>query len=307
MAVQVLNVVVATLALFASRVGALSTGTGSCAAGTTAVLGGHAAATTTGPLADQGVTFTVGATVLTAGGTTNVAVGTDLQWSVDAAQSAMKGIFVRVEMASDDFTHTGDATVKASALCDAFPGVIGLDHVAGQVTKTTVTGTTNFASAGTATVDVTALFGLTAWAHSSFTLNVEAATVPVDTPVQAPVDTPVDAPVAEPVDTPVEAPVPTPVTVDAPVADVPTADGECPEGKGNGKKGEGKEKGKGGDDTSEGKGKEKKGKKEKKCKKTPKEPKTPKAGKGGEVKGGKGDEGESGKGKGGDESVRRRK
>lgn len=294
MAVQVLNVVVATLALFASRVDALSTGTGSCAAGTTAVLGGHAAATTTGPLADQGVTFTVGGTVLTAGGTTNVAVGTDLQWSVDAAQSPMKGIFVRVEMASGDFTHTGDATVKASALCDAFPGVIGLDHVAGQVTKTTVTGTTNFASAGTATVDVTALFGLTAWAHSSFTLNVEAATVPVDTPVEAPVDTPVDAPVAEPVDTPVEAPVPTPVTVDAPVADVPTADGECPEGKG-----EGKEKGK--------KGKEKKGKKEKKCKKTPKEPKTPKAGKGGEVKGGKGDEGESGKGKGGDESVRRRK
>ena len=305
MTVNVLKVAVVALASFSSSVGAFSTaGAGSCGAGDTSINNAVASnvhiTSTSGPLAAAGVTFSVAGAQLTAGTPATVAAGTDLAWSVDASGAGYEGIFVRVE-AAGDFTHVGDpAFVDDALLCASIAGVLGVDHFNKDL-KTSVTGTTNFDAAGTATVDVVVVFSLTQWAHSTFSLTVEAATGDTPAPVDAgatpaPVDSgvtpaPVDSGVTPaPVDsglTPAPTPVavPSPVT-DPPTADVPTADGECPEGKGKGKDKD-KGKGKGDYDSGKGKGMGKKDGKMMKCKKekTPKEPKTPKAGKGGKEKG----------------------
>jgi hypothetical protein len=292
-------VVVVAIATLISNVAANSSGTGSCLAGIAAIeaIGSPHIITATKPgmktsLVDAGVTFSINGNPLTADISTSFPVGTALSWSVDASATPYKGIFVRVEKASDDFTHVGDAAlVKDTALCSSSTGVVGVDHI-NSATKTQVTGTTNFATSGSAVVDITVVFDNIAsstYAFSSFQLNLEdgAAPVPVSVTVPTPVVAPVpgavpttDPPVAVP--TPVEAPVevvPTPV-VETPTVDPPT-DGECPEsGKGKGKGGKG-------DDTDEsGKGKGMSGMmmggmkcKKGKESKEPKEPKTPKAGK----------------------------
>jgi hypothetical protein len=313
MTVRILKIVAVALATLSASVGANSTGAGSCGAGDTsinnALAGNVHVASTNGPLSGVGVSFSIGGTALTAGSTTSFPAGTDLDWSVDAAQSPFEGILVRVA-ASGSFTHVGDpALVDTAVACAGLSGVQGVDHF-NKNAKTSVTGTTNFDAAGTVTVDIVVVLSLSQWASSSYTLSIESAAAPVDVPVDTPVDVPVDTPVETPapvdtpvetptpgvetpapVDTPVDTPAPTPVSVPAPVADVPTdeaptADGECPEGKG--KKGKSnKGEGKGGMSKKDGK--------MMKCKKTPKEPKTPKAGKGGKGKGSD------------DDAVRRRK
>jgi hypothetical protein len=319
MTVQILKVVALALASFSIQVDALATGIVSCGAGDTAIntAGSSHIGTgfTSGALSDIGVTFSIDGVALTAGSTTPVSVGAELAWSV-AAQSAYKGILVRVETPGAFTLVSGDATMDAATPCTGTAQ--GLDHVS-SAAKTSNSGTMTFDAAGTVTVDVIIVVATLNWGYSPFTLSVEAAAVPVDAPVDVPVDAPVDVPVdAPPVDVPVDAPMdmpvetpaPTPVAVPAPVPDVPTdepptVDGECPEGKG--KKGKKDKKDKGDYESGKGKGgKDKKDGKMKKCKKEPKEPKTPKAG-----KGGKGDDDAVGKGKkggkGDDDAVRLRK
>lgn len=227
MAMNIVTAAVVLLIAFASNVEAFSNGAGSCGAGDTSIrntiAGNVHGASANGPLADVGVTFSVDGTALTAGSATTFPVGTDLQWSVDAAQTAYKGIFVRVE-ATGDFTLVGDPTFVDTALtCASISGVLGVDHFNSNA-KTSVTGTTNFNGAGTATVDVVVVFSLAQWAHSTFSLTLEQVAAPTEAPVPAPTEAPVPAPTESPVAAPTESPVAAPV--ETPVAtptDVPVA------------------------------------------------------------------------------------
>jgi hypothetical protein len=297
-----------------------STGTGSCGAGISAIendqvgnshiqYAGYPGSTSTRPGARG--TLTEAAAILQINGvavdpaaTTSIPVGTDVTWEVIAAQVAYKGIFVRLEKSSDDFTLIAPdtATLQNVALCDAIPGVAGVSHISSAL-KTTSSGTINFASTGTATLDVILVFDNVAnsvYAWSSFALNVEDGT-PVAPSTPPPVTAPVatSAPVATPVATPspvadTPSPVAIPTETSPPVTDPPatstpgvtdppaseppgteppTTD-ECPEYEGKGKGKGGKEMGK-------------MSKKGKKCKKSSKEGKGGK-GKGGKSKGGKG-------------------
>jgi hypothetical protein len=245
MTILTLKVVVAVVVLiaFAPNVGANSSGAGSCGPGNTSIQNTEGTNIhkfgTNGPLADAGVTFSVDGTVLTAGAAASFPTGTDLQWSVDATQNPYKGIFVRVE-AAGDFTHVGDpAFVDTALTCASFPGVLGVDHFNSN-TKTSVTGTTNFNSAGTATVDVVVVFSTAQWAYAQYLLTIDQVAAPTGAPVVVPTGIPVAAPtgtpvatqtgtpVAAPTGTPVEAPIEAPVEVpvetpvDAPV-EAPTA------------------------------------------------------------------------------------
>jgi hypothetical protein len=296
------------------EVSGFSSGVGSCGAGITAIentspgnnhiqYAGYPGSTSTrqggrGTLADGAVLLQLNGVVIDPAATTTLPVGTNILWEVISTQVTYKGIFVRVEKSSDDFTNVGaDATLANVASCDALTGVVGVNHVS-SAAKTASSGTINFSSAGTATLDVTVVFdnvdtSLYAW--SSYALNIGAdvpvaptVTEPVAEPVAAPVmvPAPVDVPVTEPpvavpsteppVPPTVEPPTAEPPTDVPPTAEPPTTD-ECPEdvSKGMGKKKK---------DMGEGMGSGKMNKKDDKmkkmkCKKLPKEPKTPKAGK----------------------------
>ena len=311
---------IVTVTFLSHVVSGFTTGTGSCAAGVESIentapgnshilYDGYPGDTTStrpgvrGTLTDALTSLSInGVTVTDFAATVSVPVGTDVTWEVVAEQMDFKGIFVRVEKSSADFTLVAadTTTLQPVALCDALTGVEGLTHLNSAV-KTSSSGTFNFASAGAATLDITLVFNnveSSVYAWSSIALNAEDAGAPVaPTPVAAPVDAPLAVPVATPapvadvptdatpapVDVPTETPppaVPTVPTVEPPTAEPPTD--ECPEGKGKGK---GKGKGEEDDEEGKGKGMGMMGKKGKKCKKAPKEPKTPKAGKGGKGKG----------------------
>lgn len=309
-----------------------SAGTGSCGAGISAIendqvgnshiqYAGYPGSTSTrqgarGTLTEAASVLQINGVAVDPAATTSIPVGTDVTWEVIAAQVAYKGIFVRLEKSSDDFTLVAPdtATLQNVALCDAIPGVAGVSHIS-SAAKTTSTGTINFSSIGAATLDVILVFDNVAtsvYAWSSFALDVVdgtpiAPSTPPPAPVATPIETPAPAetpspaadtpsPVAAPVatpspvaDTPSPVAVPTetsppvtdpPVTSPPGVTDPPTtkppSTDECSEYEGKGK-------GKGG----KGMGK--------KCKKSSKD------GKGGKGKGGKGKDGKGkgGKGKGG--------
>ena len=222
MAIILLRVTVATSIVFASYVGAFSSGVGSCGAGDTSIQntvpGNTHISGTSGPLADAGVNFLIDGIALIAGKATSFPVATDLQWSVDASKTSYKGIFVRVE-ATGDFTHVGDpAFVGTSLLCSSFPGVIGVNHISSNA-KTSVTGTSNFNSVGTVTVDIVVVFSFTQWAYSTYSLTIDKVAAPNEIPVQAPTEIPIAVPIEIPVAVPTVIPVAVPTVV--PVA-VPT-------------------------------------------------------------------------------------
>ena len=220
--IHILKVAVVLLTTFAFNVDANSAGAGSCGEGNTSIQNTNPTNIhgfgTNGPLADAGVTFSVGGTVLTAGTAAAFPAGTDLAWSVDSPTTPFKGIFVRVA-ASGDFTHEGDpAFVDIALSCAGIPGVLGVDHFDSSG-KSSVTGTSNFNDAGTATVDVVIVFSTAQWAYASYSLTLEQAVVPTETPVAAPVAAPTESPVVAPTETPVIAPIEAPVEVpvEAPV------------------------------------------------------------------------------------------
>ncbi len=228
-----LKTVLAAVAFLASNTDALSTGVGGCGPGDTSI--NNAESTNIhqfgarGTMADLGVTFSIGGTALTASTATSFGVGSDLQWSIDST-NAFKGAFIRVEKASGTFTHVAGSALLGEALsCAGITGVQGLDHT-DAAAKTSVTGTSTFDAAGSATVDIVVVFSTASYAYSQFLLTLDQVAVPTETPIAAPVavptETPVAAPVAVPTETPVAAPVvaPTETPIAAPVpAKVPTS------------------------------------------------------------------------------------
>ena len=78
--------------------------------------------------------------------------------TADDTQVAFKGLLVRVEKESDDFALVGsDDTLQNSLLCDAFQGVIGVTHTSNEP-KPVSSGTLDFSSGGTATLDITVVY-----------------------------------------------------------------------------------------------------------------------------------------------------
>jgi hypothetical protein len=223
----ILKAAVVILTAFTYNVNANTAGVGSCDPGDTSIRNTNPSnfhGSSSQSLIAAGVTFSVGGTALTASTATTFPAGTDLEWSVDASVASFKGIFVRVE-AAGDFTHTGDPSfVDEASPCAAYPGVKGVDHFDGSA-KTSVTGTTNFNSAGAVTVDIVIVFTLTQWAYAQYLLTIEQVAAPTDAPVAAPTETPVAAPtetpVAAPTETPVAAPTETPVETPVEIPTVP--------------------------------------------------------------------------------------
>ena len=196
---SILTIVTATLL---SDVSGFTTGTGSCTAGVESIENtvpgnshilymGYPGDTTSTRLGARGnlteafiLVRINGVTVTDFAATVSVPVGTDITWEVVAAQVDYKGIFVRVEKSSADFTLVAadTTTLQPVALCDALTGVEGLTHL-NSAEKTTSAGTFNFASAGAATLDITLVFDnvmTSVYAWSSIALNAEG------TPVAAP-------------------------------------------------------------------------------------------------------------------------
>jgi hypothetical protein len=223
---------------FACNVSATPNGAGSCAAGIAAIetenpnadgprnrhiqYAGFPGSTETRP-GNSGTLFE-GATIVTLNGeplvpnaSNRVPSGAELVWEITAQQVAFKGLLVRVEKASDDFTVVGsDDTLQNSALCDAFPGVIGVTHVT-NTPKPVSSGTMSFTSGGTATLDITVVYDnvmSSLYAFNTFELLIEG----VETP--APVDVPAAPPVTVPTPLPVpsaDTPTVSPTQTDAPL------------------------------------------------------------------------------------------
>ena len=129
---------------FARDVLARPNGAGSCAAGISAIeaddsrhiqYDGFPGSTETRPgnsgtLFEGATTVTLNGVPLVPNSINSVPLGTELDWEVTAEQVQFKGLLVRVEKESDDFTNIGaDGTLQNSPLCDAFPGVIGVTQI----------------------------------------------------------------------------------------------------------------------------------------------------------------------------------
>ena len=268
-------------------------GTGSCEAGISSLAGSnHLDATRPGGpriFADVAM-LQINGVPVDPESTTMVPKGV-VTWDVVANEIKYKGIFVRVKKMSDDFTLVASDTtsLKDVEMCDTFDGVLGVTHRSSDL-KAMSSGTVEFSSAGTATMDVILVFDNTmssVYAVSSFVLDVvdapstpepAAAPVAAPTPVAIPASTPAPAAVTpSPVDVPIQTSPPvtdSPRTTDPPTTEPPNAEppetDECSEGKSmEGKMGNGEE--------GAGRGMGKMSKNGKKCKKLM-EPKTPKAG-----------------------------
>jgi hypothetical protein len=238
------KIVTGILLLVSYNVHGFSTGTGSCFGGEPnlgTAAGGSTHIRTTGqilgPLSDYGVFLIINDDVIVQPNTaTAFSPNVDLTWTVRTENPIQyKGILVRAE--ADDLLEftmtTTDPLLKVDTLyCPPQGNVVGITQIS-SVLKSSSSGVLRFDATGTASLDVTVVYrnGLAGeppdnqsiTGYDRFTLNIEAAQVPVDAPVTAPTESPVETPVAVPTESPVKAPVavPTESPVKAPVA-VPT-------------------------------------------------------------------------------------
>jgi hypothetical protein len=223
------------------RVHCFSSGTGSCIAGEAPLAGPGTTHVRPdqilGPLSEYQVEFLVNDVVIPPDTPTTFEPNVDLTWTVRTNNPIQyRGILVRVEAPeTTPFTVTGngDQLKEDLSYCPGEPGnVIGITHT-GAGLKPSSSGVLRFDTAGTATVDITVVYrngssgtppdNQSVTGYNRFSLNIEAAQVPVAPPVVPPTDAPVapptDVPVAVPVEVPIEPPVEVPI--ESPV-EVPT-------------------------------------------------------------------------------------
>ena len=202
-----------------NNVAANSIGTGSCAAGISAIGGTHLDFGPDSPSKRMGKIGTVfeGATeiringiLLTANTPASFPPNTDLTWTAEAMVSPFKGIFVRVQAADDNiFTHTGVSEgLQNAALCDLLEtNVIGISH-SSATPKVLSSGVMNFSSEGSVTMDISLVFDNVATAVSAFSsypLTIEVG-APVPTPIAPVAPSPVAAPTVDKTNAPTDLP-----------------------------------------------------------------------------------------------------
>jgi hypothetical protein len=182
-----------------SQVSAFSAGIGACGAGLSAIESDEAGNPhingAQGTLFEGATTLMINGSPANPDAITPIPLGADVFWEVVASQIAYKGIFVRVEKVSDDFTiqDYDTAVLQSAASCDAVPGVVGVSHTS-SAQKIKSSGTIYFSSTGTATLDVSVVFDLSLHAWSSFPLSIETnvSVAPFNAPTPNPTDSPDD-------------------------------------------------------------------------------------------------------------------
>jgi hypothetical protein len=247
------------LSLHHSNVHAFPTSAGNCPKGIAAVGGSHLQfgpdfdnrPGRAGTLESEGITLSIGGTVLQPGVTASFPEATDLEWTIKAVDTAVpyEGVALRVEA---DESNTFTLTVTSDGLdeltqCDFEAGnVLGIEH-RNKDKKTTSAGVVRFDLTGPVSIDLTVVFtngdsdppdNQSIYAHTAYSINIGAPVVtpapvsavtpapvsavtpppvsvgtpaPVTTPIDLPVAAPVEVPIAVPVDAPVEAPIEAPV------------------------------------------------------------------------------------------------
>jgi hypothetical protein len=242
------------------HVHAFPTSAGNCPKGIAAVGGSHLQfgpdfdnrPGRAGTLESEGITLSIGGTILQPGVTASFPEATDLEWTIKAVDTAVpyEGVALRVEAAE---TNTFTLTTTSDGLdeltqCDFEAGnVLGIEH-RNKNKKTTSAGVMRFDLTGPVSIDLTTVFtngdseppdNQSIYAHTAYSINIGAPVVtpapvsavtpapvsavtpapPVSVATPAPVTSPIEIPVAVPVQVPIAVPVDAPVEapIEAPV------------------------------------------------------------------------------------------